>query len=170
MNDDWLVEKVLFKGSVISDAPTGRFCRTARSVSDNQWVGLVLAKNYRTPNSSVVLFFKHLSHFLKHICDLCEWASWYSFDQCMQLYKLIKGVSWILTLNIKTVIDFFSVFNKCKISFDFKVGFGSVLVWFRFCSFLNNRLKWFVRVVSAMLKVGVSLPVIDEEELFYYIF
>ena len=43
--------------------------------------------------------------------------------------------------------------NFCKISFDFKVGSGR----FRFCSFLNNRLKWSVRTVSAMLKVGASL-------------
>ena len=46
-----------------------------------------------------------------------------------------------------------SIMNFCKISFDFKVGSGR----FRFGSFLNNRLKWSVRVVSAMLKVGASL-------------
>ena len=36
---------------------------------------------------------------------------------------------------------------------DFKVNLGQ----FRFGSFLNNRLKWSVRVVTAMLKVGASL-------------
>ena len=37
-----------------------------------------------------------------------------------------------------------SIMNFCKISFDFKVGFGLVLVRFWFGSFLNNRLKWSV--------------------------
>ena len=36
---------------------------------------------------------------------------------------------------------------------DFKVGSGRS----RFGSFLNDRLKWSVWVLSAMLKVGVSL-------------
>ena len=40
-----------------SDAPTGRIGQTVGSVSDNQWVQSVLAKNYRTLNSSVVLLF-----------------------------------------------------------------------------------------------------------------
>ena len=45
------------------------------------------------------------------------------------------------------------IMNFCNISFDFRVGLGR----FRFGSFLNDRLKWSVRVVSAMLKVGASL-------------
>ena len=45
------------------------------------------------------------------------------------------------------------IMNFCKISFDFRVGSGR----FRFGSFLNDRLKWSVRVVSAMPKVGASL-------------
>ena len=50
-----------------------------------------------------------------------------------------------------------SIMNFCKISFDFKVGSGR----FRFGSFLNDRLKWSVRVVSAMPKVGASLACAD---------
>ena len=50
-----------------------------------------------------------------------------------------------------------SIMNFCKISFDFKVGSGR----FWFGSFLNNRLKWSVWVVSAMLKVGASLHMSD---------
>ena len=46
-----------------------------------------------------------------------------------------------------------SIMNFCKISFDFRVGSGR----FRFGSFLNDRLKWSVWVVLAMLKVGASL-------------
>ena len=46
-----------------------------------------------------------------------------------------------------------SIMNFWKKSFDFKVGSGR----FRFGSFLNDRLKWSVRVVSAMPKVGASL-------------
>ena len=46
-----------------------------------------------------------------------------------------------------------SIMNFWKKTFDFKVGSGR----FRFSSFLNNRLKWSVWVVSAMLKVGASL-------------
>ena len=48
------------------------------------------------------------------------------------------------------------IMNFCKISFDFRVGSGR----FRFGSFLNDRLKWSVRVVSAMPKVGASLVVL----------
>ena len=49
-----------------SDAPTGRFGRTVGSVSDKQWVRLVLAKNYRTPNSSVALFFNIFTCFTQN--------------------------------------------------------------------------------------------------------
>ena len=51
-----------------------------------------------------------------------------------------------------------SIMNFCKISFDFKVGSGR----FRFHSFLNNKLKWSVWVVSAILKVGASLISLKE--------
>ena len=49
-----------------SDAPTGRFGRTVGSVSDKQWVRLFLAKNYRTPNSSVALFFNIFTCFTQN--------------------------------------------------------------------------------------------------------
>ena len=55
-----------------------------------------------------------------------------------------------------------SIMNFWKKSFDFKVGSGR----FRFGSFLNDRLKWSVRVVSGMLKVGTLLLSIDYKAAF----
>ena len=52
--------------TLASDAPTDRFGQTIRSVSDKEWVCLVMAKNYRTQNSSVALFFTFFTCFTQY--------------------------------------------------------------------------------------------------------
>ena len=58
-NSTFLIKNSVYKIATItiaSDRPTRRFGSVRPNRSDKQWVRSVLAKNFRTPNGSVVLF------------------------------------------------------------------------------------------------------------------